>query len=47
MGDGADMPDAGRGDVGTSDIIVLCKYTGGTGDATAGAATLIVEYVVD
>lgn len=47
MGDNADMPDAGRGDVGASDITVLCKYTGGTGDASAGAATLIIEYIVD
>lgn len=51
MGDAADMPNAGTGeapgDVGGSNITVLCKYTGGTADATAGAATLIIEYIID
>lgn len=47
MGDGADMPVTDFGDVGSSDLTVVCKYDGQNGNASAGSATLVVSYVVD
>lgn len=51
-GDAADMPIApGAGeiptDVGGSDITVLCKFTQSVADATAGAATFVLHYIID
>lgn len=45
-GDAADMPATGRGDVGSSSITVLGKYTGQNGDASAGAATIEILWTV-
>ncbi len=46
MGDLAGMVIA-NGDVGSSDITVLCKYTGQNGDSSAGAANLTILYRID
>lgn len=48
MGDAADMAltDA-PGDVGASDITVLCKFTQSVADANAGSAQLIITFRID
>ncbi len=35
------------GDVGASNVTVLCKYRGANTNATAGAATLVILYMID
>ena len=47
MGDAGDMPFAEFGDVGGSDVTVVCMYSGQNDNASAGAATIVVSYVVD
>ena len=47
MGDGADMPVTDFGDIGGSNLTVVCMYDGQNGNASAGAGTLVVTYVVD
>jgi hypothetical protein len=47
MGDGADMPYADFGDIGSSNLTVVCKYDGQNDNASAGSGTLVVSYVVD
>lgn len=42
-GDAADMPVAARGDIGSSDVTVLGKFTQSVADATAGEA--VVEII--
>lgn len=47
MGDAGDMPYGKFGDVGASNVTVVCLYDGQNDNASAGAATLVVSYVVD
>jgi len=47
MGDGADMIIAAAGDVGASNVTVVCLFTGQNSNASAGAATLRMFYRVD
>jgi len=47
MGDAGDMPIASDGDVGASDVTVVCYYTGQNSNSDAGAATLRMFYRVD
>lgn len=48
IGDNADMPYATTfGDVGATDVVVVCQIAETDNDASAGAATLRVFYIVD
>jgi hypothetical protein len=47
MGDAGDMPYGEFGDVGASDVTVVCLYDGQNDNASAGAGTLVISYVVD
>jgi len=47
MGADATMPYAKVGDVGSSNVTVLCKYTGQNGNSSAGAATVQILYRID
>lgn len=48
MGDAADMPFAASFvDVGASDVDVICQVAEGNNDASAGAATLVLWYIID
>jgi hypothetical protein len=45
--DGTNILHTGLGDVGASDITVQCQVAEGTGDASAGSATLYIDYQID
>jgi len=48
MGDNGDMPYAtSLIDVGASDVDVICQVAEGNDDASAGAATLYIWYIID
>jgi len=47
MGADSTMPYAKVGDVGSSDVTVLCKYVGQNGNSSAGAATVQILYRID
>jgi len=47
MGDGGDMPYGEFGDVGASNVTVVCIYAPQNSNASAGSATLVISYVVD
>lgn len=47
LGDGADMPSGVLGDVGSSNVTVVCLYTGQNSNASAGAGRLIIWYSID
>jgi hypothetical protein len=48
MGDAADMPIATSFiDVGASDVEIICKVAEGNNDASTGAATLSIWYILD
>lgn len=47
MGDAGDMPYGQFGDVGASNVTVVCIYAPQNSNADAGSATLVISYVVD